>query len=112
MPRAPPSKVTSTSTVGLPRESRTWRAWTRLIDVANFTSWKSGVSPEQMREIDRATEADYGVSPLQLMEVAGRARPPRPAPPRGGPPRRRRGGGARQGGALAPRARAASRGVV
>ncbi len=26
-----------------------------------------------MREIDRATEADYGVSPLQLMEVAGLA---------------------------------------
>ncbi|HXA41856.1 MAG TPA: NAD(P)H-hydrate epimerase [Candidatus Solibacter sp.] len=41
--------------------------------MANFTSWKSGVSPEQMREIDRATEADYGISPLQLMEVAGLA---------------------------------------
>src|SRR5258708_19230925 len=72
-PRAPPSRVTSTSRVGLPRESRTSRAWTRLIDVANFTSWESGVSREQMGEVGRAAGADYGISPLQLMEVAGLA---------------------------------------
>ena len=30
-PRAPPSSSTSTSTVGLPRESRIWRAWTLLM---------------------------------------------------------------------------------
>jgi NAD(P)H-hydrate epimerase len=41
--------------------------------VANLTSWKSGISPQQMREIDRAAEEDYGISPLQLMEVAGLA---------------------------------------
>jgi NAD(P)H-hydrate epimerase len=43
------------------------------MDVATFTSWKSGVSPQQMREIDRAAEEDYGISPIQLMEVAGLA---------------------------------------
>jgi NAD(P)H-hydrate epimerase len=43
------------------------------MDVATFTSWKSGVSPQQMREIDRAAEVDYGISPIQLMEVAGLA---------------------------------------
>lgn len=43
------------------------------MDVATLTSWKSGVSPEQMREIDRAAETDYGISPLLLMEVAGLA---------------------------------------
>ena len=31
-PRAPESSTTSTSTVGLPRESRIWRAWMRSID--------------------------------------------------------------------------------
>jgi NAD(P)H-hydrate epimerase len=41
--------------------------------VANMTSWKSGISPQQMREIDRAAEEDYGISPMQLMEVAGLA---------------------------------------
>jgi NAD(P)H-hydrate epimerase len=41
--------------------------------VANLTSWKSGISPQQMREIDRAAEEDYGISPVQLMEVAGLA---------------------------------------
>jgi NAD(P)H-hydrate epimerase len=41
--------------------------------VTNLTSWKSGVSPEQMREIDRAATEDYGILPLQLMEVAGLA---------------------------------------
>ena len=30
-PRAPESSTTSTSTVGLPRESRIWRAWMRSI---------------------------------------------------------------------------------
>jgi hydroxyethylthiazole kinase-like uncharacterized protein yjeF len=44
-----------------------------LIDVATFTSWKSGVSPQQMREIDRAAAEDYSISPIQLMEVAGLA---------------------------------------
>jgi hydroxyethylthiazole kinase-like uncharacterized protein yjeF len=44
-----------------------------LIDVATFTSWKSGVSPQQMREIDRAAAEDYSISPMQLMEVAGLA---------------------------------------
>jgi NAD(P)H-hydrate epimerase len=43
------------------------------MDVATLTSWKSGVSPEQMRQIDRAAEKDYGISPLLLMEVAGLA---------------------------------------
>jgi NAD(P)H-hydrate epimerase len=37
------------------------------------TSWRDGVSPSLMREIDRRVEQDYGVSPLQLMEVAGLA---------------------------------------
>jgi NAD(P)H-hydrate epimerase len=41
--------------------------------VANWTSWKSGISPQRMREIDRAAEEDYGISPVQLMEVAGLA---------------------------------------
>jgi NAD(P)H-hydrate epimerase len=41
--------------------------------VANLTSWKSGISAQQMREIDRAAEEDYGISPVQLMEVAGLA---------------------------------------
>jgi NAD(P)H-hydrate epimerase len=43
------------------------------MDVVNFTSWKSGVSPQQMREIDLAAEHEYGISPIQLMEVAGLA---------------------------------------
>jgi hydroxyethylthiazole kinase-like uncharacterized protein yjeF len=43
------------------------------MDVATLTSWKSGVSPERMREIDRATEKDYGINPLLLMEGAGLA---------------------------------------
>src|SRR5215468_12485183 len=30
-PKAPDSRSTSASTVGLPRESRIWRAWTRII---------------------------------------------------------------------------------
>ncbi|HXO66931.1 MAG TPA: NAD(P)H-hydrate epimerase [Candidatus Dormibacteraeota bacterium] len=41
--------------------------------MATLTSWKSGVSPRQMREIDRAAEKDYGISPHLLMEVAGLA---------------------------------------
>jgi NAD(P)H-hydrate epimerase len=41
--------------------------------VANLTSWKTGISPQRMREIDRAAEEDYGIVPLQLMEVAGLA---------------------------------------
>jgi NAD(P)H-hydrate epimerase len=43
------------------------------MDVATFTSWKSGVSPQQMREIDRAAEETYGINPVLLMEVAGLA---------------------------------------
>jgi len=36
-------------------------------------SWKDGVTPAVMREIDRRAEQDYGIRPLQLMEVAGLA---------------------------------------
>lgn len=41
--------------------------------VSTLTSWKSGVTPQQMREIDRAAADDYGISPSMLMEVAGLA---------------------------------------
>src|SRR5439155_26545386 len=33
LPVAPPASVTTASTVGLPRESMTWRPWTRTIFV-------------------------------------------------------------------------------
>ncbi len=32
-PVAPESRITSASTVGLPRESRIWRAWTEMISL-------------------------------------------------------------------------------
>ncbi|MFN2462383.1 MAG: NAD(P)H-hydrate epimerase [Candidatus Dormibacteria bacterium] len=34
-------------------------------------SWRLGVTPDEMREIDRIAEADFAIQPLQLMEVAG-----------------------------------------
>src|SRR6266852_6443661 len=49
-PRMPPSRMTSATTVGFPRESRIWRAWVRLICVDMVV-----YSPEQMR-IDDFTE--------------------------------------------------------
>src|SRR6266481_8341457 len=55
-PSAPPSRRTSASTVGLPRESMTWRAWTRVIFVD-----MSDCSPEPMR-IDYFTEECHGVT--------------------------------------------------
>ncbi|GAC1336062.1 MAG: hypothetical protein NVSMB17_19590 [Candidatus Dormibacteria bacterium] len=39
--------------------------------VDKLTSWRLGVTPGQMREVDRLAEADYGIKPVQLMEVAG-----------------------------------------
>ncbi|MGI8609677.1 MAG: NAD(P)H-hydrate epimerase [Candidatus Dormibacteria bacterium] len=36
-----------------------------------LTSWRLGLSPDQMREVDRLAEADYGIAPVQLMEIAG-----------------------------------------
>jgi hydroxyethylthiazole kinase-like uncharacterized protein yjeF len=39
--------------------------------VDKLTSWRLGLTPSQMREVDRLAEVDYGLSPLQLMEVAG-----------------------------------------
>lgn len=46
---------------------------TKLVIVDNFTSWRSGISPRQMREIDRLAEEEYGLTPALLMEVAGLA---------------------------------------
>jgi NAD(P)H-hydrate epimerase len=43
------------------------------MDVDTFTSWRAGVTPQQMREIDRLAEERYGITSLQLMEVAGLA---------------------------------------
>jgi len=37
-PSAPPSRMTSASTVGLPRESMTWRARTRVI-LVGMSAW-------------------------------------------------------------------------
>src|SRR5712692_10948478 len=53
-PSAPPSRMTSASTVGLPRESMTWRAWMRAI-LVDIVAW----SPERMR-IDDFTEECHG----------------------------------------------------
>ena len=36
-----------------------------------MTSWRLGLTPDQMREVDRLAEADFGIAPIQLMEVAG-----------------------------------------
>ncbi|HEV1998753.1 MAG TPA: NAD(P)H-hydrate epimerase [Candidatus Dormibacteraeota bacterium] len=36
-----------------------------------LTSWRLGLTPDQMREVDRLAEADYGIAPIQLMEIAG-----------------------------------------
>ena len=36
-----------------------------------MTSWRLGLTPDQMREVDRLAEAEYGIAPIQLMEVAG-----------------------------------------
>src|SRR6476659_8361587 len=36
LPLAPPASVTTASTVGLPRESMTWRAWTAVIFVSDM----------------------------------------------------------------------------
>ncbi|MFN2465545.1 MAG: NAD(P)H-hydrate epimerase [Candidatus Dormibacteria bacterium] len=36
-----------------------------------LTSWEFGLTPDQMREVDRLAEAEYGIAPIQLMEVAG-----------------------------------------
>jgi NAD(P)H-hydrate epimerase len=44
-----------------------------LIAVDKVTSWRDGVTPQQMREIDRLAEERYGITSLQLMEVAGLA---------------------------------------
>src|SRR5439155_25033668 len=37
LPMLPPASVTTASTVGLPRESMTWRPWTRTICVIDIT---------------------------------------------------------------------------
>src|SRR5438046_7444317 len=55
-PSAPPSSMTSASTVALPRESMTWPAWMPVILVD-----MSVCSPEQMR-IDNSTEKCHGVT--------------------------------------------------
>src|SRR5260370_14372558 len=60
-PSAPPSRTTSGSTVGLPRESMTWRARTLLIFVDMAVC-----SPEQMR-IDDFTEECRGVTGARRM---------------------------------------------
>ena len=39
--------------------------------VDNLTSWRLGVTPAQMREVDRRAEAEYGLGTMILMEVAG-----------------------------------------
>jgi len=39
--------------------------------VDKLTSWRLGLTPGQMREVDRLAETDYGIKPMQLMEVAG-----------------------------------------
>ena len=36
-----------------------------------MTSWRVGLTPDRMREVDRLAEAEYGIAPIQLMEVAG-----------------------------------------
>ncbi|MDQ6747339.1 MAG: NAD(P)H-hydrate epimerase [Candidatus Dormibacteraeota bacterium] len=36
-----------------------------------LTSWEMGLTPNQMREVDRLAEAEYGIAPVQLMEIAG-----------------------------------------
>jgi len=36
-----------------------------------LTSWTKGLHPDQMREVDRLAEADYGLGTMMLMEVAG-----------------------------------------
>jgi hydroxyethylthiazole kinase-like uncharacterized protein yjeF len=41
--------------------------------VDNLTSWRDGVTAEQMREIDRLADERYGISSFVLMEVAGLA---------------------------------------
>jgi NAD(P)H-hydrate epimerase len=38
-----------------------------------MSDWRSGVTPEQMREVDRRAESEYGLLPIQLMENAGLA---------------------------------------
>src|ERR1700730_10633382 len=63
-PSAPPSRITSASTVGLPRESMTWRAWTLTILVDMVVC-----SPEQMR-IDDFTEECHGVTEARKNEPA------------------------------------------
>ena len=43
-PTAPDSSSTSTSTVGLPRESRIWRAWTWAIALIRWSPWQVEVA--------------------------------------------------------------------
>src|SRR5436190_18840788 len=44
LPLAPPANVTTASTVGLPRESMTWRAWTAGIFVSDMEIRLFGVA--------------------------------------------------------------------
>ena len=68
-PRAPDSSATSTSTVGLPRESRIWRAWMEAMALT-----------ERASLFDRRT-ASGGYSPVG---AARRSAPGRePSAPRG-----------------------------
>src|SRR6267154_5060433 len=62
-PSAPPSRMTSASTVGLPRESMTWRARTLTILVDMMVC-----SPEWMR-INDFTEECHGVTEARRNEL-------------------------------------------
>ena len=68
-PVAPESRMTSTSTVGLPRESNTWRAWTSWMALNSRTSPRPSGLDLAAESICRGPQSQLGVD----LELAGGA---------------------------------------
>src|SRR5271168_1033916 len=70
-PNAPPSRRTSASTVGFPRESRTWRAWTRAIFVDMLVVLLRPKPIGDFTEFSRARKAGRGKAPAAYQADSG-----------------------------------------